>query len=213
MVHEPCINKSRGPANDRAVAFVWAGLPPCPADSQNHHCVSEAEKAVALLYCRGICTHRALIAVKSAYQHDKRGFRQMEIGDETVQHAEGKAGINKNIGVTAASPYFTVPRRSCLQRAAACGAYGDHPVPSRFGAADGLRCLFADGIPFTVHFMGKDIVLLNWAKGAEANMQRHFGKLYARLPQVLHQLRRKVQARRGAAALPSSLAYTVWYWD
>ncbi len=99
----------------------------------------------------------------------------MEIGDETVQHAEGKAGIIK-ISVSPLQALISpIPRRSCLQRAGlwCLTAITRCPAAALCGRWPAL-CLFADGIPFTVHFMGKDIVVLNWAKGAEANMQRHW---------------------------------------
>ena len=52
-----------------------------------------------------ICVEHALLAREGAHQHEQRGLRQMEIGEQRTHHPELMAGIDKNIGLAAPCLY------------------------------------------------------------------------------------------------------------
>ena len=72
------------------------------------------------------------------------------------------------------------------------------------GIADHLRRFFVDAVPFAVHFVIRDLVLLYRAEGAQTHMQGHFSNVHALGTDGIHQFRGEVQAscgRCGAAKL------------
>ena len=65
-----------------------------------------------------------------------------------------------------------------------------------FGVTDHLRGLFIDAVPFAVHFVIRDLVLLYRAEGTQTHMQGHFGNVHALGTDGIHQLRREMKASR-----------------
>ena len=66
-----------------------------------------------------------------------------------------------------------------------------------FGVTDHLRGLFIDAVPFAVHFVICDLILLHRAEGAKTHMQGHFSNVHALGTDGIHQLRREMQSGRG----------------
>ena len=123
-----------------------------------------------------MAVHRADVfhARKRTDEHQKRGFGQVEIGNQAVDDAEAVARRDKNIGV-ALSRFQT----TCLARGGFEGAHGsgaDCPnfVSARMGGFDG-----GDGFgryvkPFAVHFVFFDFVHAHGLERSRTDVQGYF---------------------------------------
>ena len=124
----------------------------------------------------------------------------MEVRDKAIDAVELHARVQKNGGVAAAGADLAVLCGNGFQCTAAGGTHGDHTMPCGFGVADHLSGLFIDAVPFAVHFVIRDLILLHRAEGAQTHMQGHFSNVHALGTDGIHQLRREMQAgRRGCS--------------
>ena len=131
------------------------------------------------------------------HQHDERGFRQVEVGDEGVRHLEAVARIDKDIRPAGAGPHGAVLPHPGFYRAAGGGAHADDAPAIGTGTVDEVGCLLGDDAVLAVHLMLGDFVLLHRTEGAKAHVQRHIANANAHGLHLFQQLLRKMQARRG----------------
>ncbi len=122
----------------------------------------------------------------------------MEICDKSVQNLEVKARVNKNIRVPLASFYLAVSLRRAFKGAAGRCADGDDPSPRRLGAVYQLRRFFGNGKMLAVHFVVKDVLLLNGTESSQPHMEGNIGKVYALAFQIRKHFPGKVKSRRGS---------------
>ena len=65
------------------------------------HGIAEGEKAVFFSHSLFISCHNMLLSSQCRYQHHQCGLRQMEIGDQSVDHLEAVTRIDKDLGPAA----------------------------------------------------------------------------------------------------------------
>ena len=63
----------------------------------DHHRISKGKKAISLTHCLLIAPESEFPAHQRADQHDQRGLRQVEVGDETVYHVKFIPWVDENI--------------------------------------------------------------------------------------------------------------------
>ena len=80
----------------------------------NKHRITKAEKAILFLYSDLIGGHGLVITVECGDQHDQGAFREVEIGDETVDGFQLDAGIDEDAGVAAARYDLTEYHSLCI---------------------------------------------------------------------------------------------------
>lgn len=106
-------------------------------------------------------------AGESGSEHEDGGFGCVEIGDETVDDLELKAGVNENIvlteGLASFSPEF--------KRASDGGADGDDAVAGGLRGFDGFYSIGGEEKPFGMHMMILDVIAADGQKCAEANVE------------------------------------------
>mmetsp|Transcript_53345 Transcript_53345/g.147771 ORF Transcript_53345/g.147771 Transcript_53345/m.147771 type:complete len:341 (+) Transcript_53345:806-1828(+) len=116
--------------------------------------------------------HDVLVARERADQHHQRAFRQMEVGDEAVHHAELESRRDEDVGLAGAG-LQRAALGGRLQRAQRRRADGhDTPPPRTAGRHRidrGLRHLE----PLAVHLVLGDLLDPHRLEGAGANMQGH----------------------------------------
>ena len=149
----------------------------------DEHGIAKGEKAIFFLYGNLICSHGFLIPVKRRDQHNQSAFRQVEVCHQAVNSVQLYTGVQENIGSTAARDNLAVLGPDGFQRAAAGGTDSNYAMAAGACCVDGLGCSIIHAVPFGVHLVLLNIILAD-----------------------------KCSPAVGAAALPSSLAYTVWYW-
>ena len=76
--------------------------------SLDQHRISKGKEPIPLLHRLFIGSQHMLPSRKGGNQHDQSGFRQMEVGDQGVQHLEAVARIDENIRVAAARFHLAV---------------------------------------------------------------------------------------------------------
>ena len=67
---------------------------------RHNHGIAITEEPVALLDRMSIGTEYIFLSAKSAHQHEQRGFREVEIGDQYIHDTEAIAGRDENVGLT-----------------------------------------------------------------------------------------------------------------
>lgn len=63
----------------------------------DEHGIAKTKEAISFLYCLLIGCHDMFPAGKGRNQHDKRGFRQMEIRDQSIDDLELISRIDEDI--------------------------------------------------------------------------------------------------------------------
>ncbi len=70
----------------------------------HEHAIAIRIESVALGDGMTIGVEHPLLAGEGAHQHEQRGLRQMEIGEQRAHHPEFKARIDKNVSLAASRP-------------------------------------------------------------------------------------------------------------
>ena len=131
------------------------------------------------------------------YQHDERGLRQVEIGDQRVHDLKAIAGIDEDIRPAGAGPHGAILRRLRLHGAAACGTHADDPAAVFLRLVDKVCRLLRDDTVFAVHGVVGDLLLLHRAESTKSHMECNVSDLYTHLLNFLQQLRCKMQSGGG----------------
>ena len=147
----------------------------------------------------------------------------MEVRDEGVDHVEGAAGHEVELGggvladhdvtpaegVGAVGPSLEAPRHDggacdgrlgiegALERAHGRGAHGDDAVAGGLGGVHGVNDVLAHVVALGVHHVLGRVVLLHQAEGVDAHLELDGGPAHAPLAELLDELGREVQAGRG----------------
>ena len=117
-----------------------------------------------------------LIAGKGADQHDQGALRQVEVGNQAIQHLELVARIDKDVGVARLLVQRqTLTGSQCFQRAAAGGTHSNHPSALLFGLIDEVGGALRQIIMLRVHLVVGDFVLLDRTEGSQTDMEGHSG--------------------------------------
>ena len=95
------------------------------------HRISKAEETVFCFDRLFVGRQHMLPSCQGADQHDKRRFRQVEVGDEAVQHFEPISRIDEDLGPAACLPEAALRVRGGFDGAAGSSADTDHAVPLR----------------------------------------------------------------------------------
>src|SRR5205823_5727218 len=140
------------------------------------------EEPVAFLDGVAVRAENAVLAGEGADQHQQRGARQVEVGEQPVDDPEAESRIDEQPGLAAQFAGL----RGGFERAQRSRAYGEHAA-----AAECVHGLPRDGIALGMHAVVLDPLAAYRLKRADPDMQG--------------QLR---QAR--AATAPGTAAYTVW---
>ena len=106
------------------------------------HTIPEGEEAVLILNRRLIQLQNLFPADEGGYEHYKRAFGQVKIGDERIYALEFVGWIYKYGGVAATWLYRAVGLCSALQRAHGSGADGYHPPALALCTADNLQIIY-----------------------------------------------------------------------
>src|SRR5438874_12659807 len=86
------------------------------------HRVAVGKEAIALLDRVTIRTQHRLTSRKGANQHEERRLRQVEVRQQTIDHAELETGIDEKLRLARARP----ARGGTLERAQGGRADGEH---------------------------------------------------------------------------------------
>ena len=164
---------------------------------ENQHRVSEREETVTLLNCHFIGRHGLFVAVQRGHQHDEGTLRQVEVGDEAVNAVELDTRVQEDGGVAAAGFDLAILGGNGFQGAAAGGSNRNDAVPGGLGLPDALGGFLADGVPFAVHLVVRDLIFHHGAECAQTHMEGHFSNADPLGPDGVHQLRSEMQAGCG----------------
>ena len=118
-----------------------------------------------------------ITAGQGADQHNQGGFRQMEVGDQSIQNLEFVSRIDEDAGFAAAALNNTWGNGSGLKCTAGSGAHCDDAAAVLFSFVNSLSSFFINMIDFTVHHMLFDFVYFYRAEGAKTNVQGHIGNI------------------------------------
>ena len=118
-------------------------------------------------------------------QHYQRGFGQMEVGDQSVQHLEAIARIDKNVRVVTAFLQMAVFIAGAFHGAAAGGTHADNPVAALLCPVDLFRRFRAHLIIFGMHVMLLHVFHLHRPEGTESHMQGHIGQIHTHVLNLL----------------------------
>ena len=144
---------------------------------------------------------------KGGDQHNQRALGQMEICDQRVHRLEAVAGIDEDIRPAGALGEAAVLGCKGFDRAAGGGSDADDPSALPPGAVEQIGGLLREHAELRMHLMVRDLLGLDRAEGAEADVEGHPGQIHALVPELLQELRRKVQTggRRGGGAVDAGI--------
>ena len=97
----------------------------------NKHGIAKGEEAIFFFNRLLVGLQHNLTGRQSAYQHQQRALRQMEVGYEVIHQTEFVTGVDEYIRPAAASVQLTVSARS-LQSAYCRSANRNNTAPSAF---------------------------------------------------------------------------------
>ena len=149
--------------------------------------------------------HGVVVARKGAHEHYKSALGQVEVGDKAVDALKLISGVDEDIRPAVVLAYAASESRHGFKGAAAGGADGEYPASARFCLVDYRSGLGGQMIMLRVHMMLLDVIRLDGAEGAEADMERDKAYPDAFFFDLFKQLGGEMPAV-GAAALPCSLA-------
>ena len=165
----------------------------------DEHGIAKGEKAIFFLYGNLICSHGFLIPVKRRDQHNQSAFRQVEVCHQAVNSVQLYTGVQENIGSTAARDNLAVLGPDGFQRAAAGGTDSNYAMAAGACCVDGLGCSIIHAVPFGVHLVLLNIILVDRAEGAKANVQGHFHNVDPLGTDGIQQFRGKMQPGCGGS--------------
>jgi hypothetical protein len=145
--------------------------------STNQHAIAVAIKTVLGADGVFIGVKGALFAGEGGDEGEERGFREVEVGEELVDDAEGGAGKEEEGGVGGA-----VDEREgqgflsrVFKGANDGGADGEDGTTCSFSVMNGGSGRGGDIVAFSVELMGVDIFSADGLEGAEADFEGNFG--------------------------------------
>ena len=106
----------------------------------NEHCVSKGEKPVFFLYRNPVRIHNVVIAGQRADEHDQCTLRQMEVGDQAVEHLKLESRIDEDIGPPFARFDASFLSGDAFERAAAGNVPNAFYGPRRVRHSPGGTC-------------------------------------------------------------------------
>ena len=149
------------------------------------HGIAKTKEAISFLYCLLIGCHDMFPAGKGRNQHDKRGFRKVEVCDQAIQDLKLVSRIDKDLSPAASDFQDPVIAGCRFQGTAARGSNADHTSAICLCIVDLLRLgLFYD-IEFRVHVMIFDGIDLYRAEGSETDMESYMSDLNTHLLDLL----------------------------
>ena len=141
--------------------------------------------------------HGAVVARKGAHEHYKRALGQVEVGDKAVDALKFIAGVDEDIRPAVVLAYAASESRHGFKGAAAGGADGEYPASARLSLVDYRGGLGGQVVVLRVHMMLLDVIRLDGAEGAEADMERDETYPDAFFFDLFKQLGCEMQTRRG----------------
>src|SRR3989304_10015506 len=143
-----------GPGPEARISLSLLSLVSCWLPGHKHG-IAVAIEPIPLSDCMFVCIEHPLPSGEGADQHEQRGFRQVKIRDQGIDHPEPIAGIDEYARLA-------LPRAQCaflagrFQTTHSGRADSDHPAPLRSRLIHRLGCLRADLEPLRVHDMVLD---------------------------------------------------------
>ena len=171
----------------------------------NEHRVAEAEEAVALLHGDPVGVQHLLASGEGGNQHDQRGLRQVEVGDQGVHGLEAVAGVDEDVGPAGLFGKVTVPVGKAFDGPAGGGPHTDDPAPLGPGLVQQGGGLGGEHAELRMHVVVGDLLDLYGAEGPQTHVEGHPGRLDALGLDGRQQLRVKWRPAVGAAAEPLTL--------
>ena len=141
-------------------------------------------------------------AAESAYEHQQRGLRQVEVGQHRFDYFEFETCfgicVDEEVGCCGACDDCSCAySNGMFERANRCGADGDYSAPGAEREIKGRGGVGGDGIRFGVEFVILDAIDADRLECSEPDVQRDFGGLDAALTDSVENLRSEVKARSG----------------
>ena len=156
----------------------------------------KGEEAVFFLYSFGVGMQDMFPSGQSGDQHNQGGFRQMEIGDQPIQHLKAVARVDKDIGPPCGFLQRTIFGSPTLNGTAGRGTHTDDPSPVLLGLVDDPRGFRWDHTVLAVHLMVCDVLRFDRPERTQAHMEGHVAEVYP------HGLDLLQECFRRSAALP-----------
>ena len=124
----------------------------------DHHGIPKTEESVSFLHRFLIGSHNMFFSCKGRNQHQQRGLRKMEIGDQSVNRFKFIAWINKDLCPATSGFYDSVFSGCGLQGTAAGSSHGNHSSTVFLCVIDQFRLIFLHNIKFRMHMMFLHII-------------------------------------------------------
>lgn len=121
-----------------------------------------------------ISVEHSLLTSESAHQHQQRGLRQVEVGEQCTDYAEFISRVDKDIGLTAScrdstrfrGGIFECPDRGCAYRYNSSSSIKD--------AIDGGRGFAGNGIGLAMQLVVFDALLAYGLKCPQTDVEGDF---------------------------------------
>ena len=170
--------------------------------SAQEHGVAEGEEAVAHLHGLLVRGEDVLAAGEGRNQHDESALRQVEIRHQGVHAFESVTRVDEDVGPAGLGVHGAVLVGKALHSAAGGGADADNAAAGLLRLGDYPRRLLRHDAELGVHLVLLDVLGLDRAEGAEADVQRDEALAHALFGYLRQQLLGKMQSRggRGGAA-------------
>lgn len=143
--------------------------------SVNEHSITEREQAILAFDGVSISFHDVIARGESRNEHHERRARNVKIRNERINHIEGIAREDKQVGGLAFTcdqlARFVIP--GTFEATNARGAYCDHAPAVFLRALDRVDRLLGHAVVFGVHVVFVGIFGLHYAEGVEPYFEVH----------------------------------------
>ena len=139
----------------------------------DEHAIAVRIKPVAAFYRVAISIHDARMTAECRHQHQKRGLRQVEVGEQRPDHTKLETRINKQVGLARLrleASSLMLPSRK-FERAHRGCADGDNAAAVLDGSIELPSRVLGDAIALPVQAVVFDAFLVNRLESAESDVQ------------------------------------------
>ena len=141
--------------------------------------------------------HDKILPAKRAHQHQQRGLGKVKVGQQSVNNAEPKSRIDKQVGLAAPgrNTIFTCSERCKFQSAHGRGTDSNHAPPVPLRQVDLLSRCSGNLIPLAMQLVVFDPIDPHRLKRSQAHMQSDLGNFNSAYPNAFEDFRSEVQPR------------------